>query len=131
MVDEEGLQPEPLLEMRFPKHKQFIPSATGLGLAFTINGFNSISMFIGAGLALWFSKARPKLHEQYTIPVSSGLIAGESLMGVVLALIFWLLNRQVVRVEKQPDAQLKTTGQVLLDIVTLGRYSRRRLKAPE
>jgi len=77
----------PLLEMKFPKHKKYIPSATGLGLAFTINGFNSISMFIGACLALWLSKSRPKLHEQYTIPVSSGLIAGESLMGVVIALI--------------------------------------------
>ena len=77
----------PLLEMKFPKHKKFIPSATGLGLAFTINGFNSISMFIGACIALWLSNSRPKLHEQYTIPVSSGLIAGESLMGVVIALI--------------------------------------------
>ena len=81
----------PLLEMKFPKQKKFIPSATGLGLAFTINGFNSISMFIGACVALWLSKAKPKLHEQYTIPVSSGLIAGESLMGVVLALwTVWL-----------------------------------------
>jgi OPT family oligopeptide transporter len=77
----------PLLEMRFPKQRKFIPSATGLGLAFTINGFNTISMFIGACLALWLSKAKPVLHEKYTIPVSSGLIAGESLMGVVLALI--------------------------------------------
>jgi uncharacterized oligopeptide transporter (OPT) family protein len=73
--------------MRFPKQRKFIPSATGLGLAFTINGFNTISMFIGACLALWLSKAKPVLHEKYTIPVSSGLIAGESLMGVVLALI--------------------------------------------
>jgi len=77
----------PLLETRFPKQKKFIPSATGLGLAFTINGFNSISMFLGACIALWLSKSRPKLHEAYTVPVSSGIIAGESLMGVVLALI--------------------------------------------
>ncbi|HUK62696.1 MAG TPA: OPT/YSL family transporter, partial [Dongiaceae bacterium] len=77
----------PLAEMRFPKQKRFIPSATGLGLAFTINGFNSISMFLGALLALWFSKWRPKLHEQYTIPVSSGIIAGESLMGVTIAFL--------------------------------------------
>lgn len=77
----------PLLELRFPKHKKFIPSATGLGLAFTINGFNSVSMFLGALLALWFAKWRPKLHEQYTIPVSSGIIAGESLMGVLIAFL--------------------------------------------
>ena len=83
----------PLLEMKFPKQKKFIPSATGLGLAFTINGFNSISMFIGACIALWLSKSRPKLHEQYTIPVSSGIIAGESLMGVLLALTTVLLSQ--------------------------------------
>jgi OPT family oligopeptide transporter len=82
----------PLLEMRFPKQKQFIPSATGLGLAFTINGFNTISMFIGACIALWLSHAKPKLHETYTVPVSSGIIAGESLMGVVIALITALPN---------------------------------------
>jgi OPT family oligopeptide transporter len=82
----------PLLEMRFPKQKKFIPSATGLGLAFTINGFNSISMFIGACLALWLSKRHAKLHEQYTVPVSSGIIAGESLMGVAIALMTALPN---------------------------------------
>ncbi len=82
----------PLLEMRFPHHKKYIPSATGLGLAFTINGFNSVSMFIGALFAVWFSRARPQLHEKYTVPVSSGIIAGESLLGVVLALITALPN---------------------------------------
>ena len=82
----------PLLEMRFPNQKKYIPSATGLGLAFTINGFNTISMFIGACIALWLAHAKPKVHEKYTVPVSSGLIAGESLMGVVLALITALPN---------------------------------------
>jgi OPT family oligopeptide transporter len=77
----------PLLEMKFPRAKKFIPSATGVGLAFTINGFNSISMFIGALAVLWFSKWRPKLHEEYTVPVSSGIIAGESLMGVLIAFL--------------------------------------------
>jgi uncharacterized oligopeptide transporter (OPT) family protein len=77
----------PLLEMWFPKQKKFIPAATGLGIAFTINGYNSIMMFLGAALALWFSKLRPKLHEEYTVPVSAGIIAGESMMGVVIALL--------------------------------------------
>lgn len=82
----------PLLEMRFPAHKKWIPSATGLGLAFTINGFNSVSMFVGACIALWLSRAKPAVHEKYTVPVSSGIIAGESLMGVVIALITALPN---------------------------------------
>jgi uncharacterized oligopeptide transporter (OPT) family protein len=77
----------PLLEMWFPKQKKFIPAPTGLGLAFTINGYNAVSMFIGACIALWLSKAKPKTHEEYTVPVSSGIIAGESLMGVLIALL--------------------------------------------
>ena len=82
----------PLLEMRFPKAKKFIPSATGIGLAFTINGFNSISMFIGSLLALYLASKHKALHEKYTVPVASGIIAGESLMGVAIALITALPN---------------------------------------
>ncbi|TMQ73359.1 MAG: OPT family oligopeptide transporter [Candidatus Eisenbacteria bacterium] len=77
----------PLLEMWFPKHKKWIPAPTGLGIAFTINGFNAIMMFLGSLIALGFSKARPELHEEYTVPVASGIIAGESLMGVAIALL--------------------------------------------
>jgi OPT family oligopeptide transporter len=77
----------PLLEMAFPKAKKYIPSPTGLGLAFTITGYYSVSMFIGALAALLLQKARPKLAEEYVVPVSSGIIAGESLMGVVIALL--------------------------------------------
>jgi OPT family oligopeptide transporter len=76
-----------VLEVLFPKHKKFIPSPTGLGLAFTINGFNSISMFIGALLAVALAKAKPKVAQDYVVPVSSGIIAGESLMGVTIALL--------------------------------------------
>jgi putative OPT family oligopeptide transporter len=77
----------PLLETWFPKHRKWIPSPVGLGIAFTINGFNSISMFIGALLALVISKLAPAIHKEYTVPVSSGIIAGESLMGVLIAIL--------------------------------------------
>ncbi len=77
----------PLLEKWFPKQKKWIPAPTGLGIAFTINGFNSVMMFIGALVALYLSKKKPAMHEEYTIPVSSGIIAGESLMGVLIALL--------------------------------------------
>ncbi len=77
----------PVLEMSFPKAKKFIPSATGLGLAFTINGFNVISMFIGSCLAMYMAKKHTETHKIYTIPVASGIIAGESLMGVTIAFL--------------------------------------------
>jgi len=75
----------PLLEIALPRWKKFIPSATGLGIAFTINGFNAISFFIGACLAALFKRAKPALAKEFTVPVSSGIIAGESLMGVAVA----------------------------------------------
>jgi putative OPT family oligopeptide transporter len=66
------------------RHRKWIPSAIGLGVAGVIPAFNSISMFVGALTAWLLAKWRPKIDEAYTIPVSSGLIAGESLMGVVI-----------------------------------------------
>ena len=76
-----------LLEEFAPKRwKPWIPSTTGLGIAGVIPAFNSIAMFAGALLAWLAAKASPKAAESYTVPVSSGLIAGESLMGVAIIL---------------------------------------------
>jgi OPT family oligopeptide transporter len=77
----------PLLERRFPKAADWIPSPTGLGLAMVIPFFNSLSMFIGALIALILEKKLPKISETYVVAVSSGIIAGESLMGIVVALL--------------------------------------------
>ncbi|HTU25933.1 MAG TPA: OPT family oligopeptide transporter [Pirellulales bacterium] len=70
-----------------PKYRRWIPSPTGLGIAGVVPAFNSLSMFAGAAIAWAVARAAPKLDEQYTIPVSSGLIAGESLMGVTVRLV--------------------------------------------
>ena len=75
------------LELWFPKHKKFIPSPVGLGIAFTITGYYSISMFIGALLTLGLQRWKPKMAEEYIVPVSSGIIAGESMLGVAIALL--------------------------------------------
>jgi uncharacterized oligopeptide transporter (OPT) family protein len=62
----------------------------------TINGYNSISMFIGACIALYLAHRHKQWHEKYTVPVSSGIIAGESLMGVAIALITALPNLMAI-----------------------------------
>jgi uncharacterized oligopeptide transporter (OPT) family protein len=77
----------PLLERALPNWKRFIPSPTGLGLAFTINGFNVIMMFLGSLSAILISRRWPKQAKEFIVPVSSGIIAGESLMGVAIALL--------------------------------------------
>jgi OPT family oligopeptide transporter len=82
----------PLLEAAYPKKKAFIPSAMGLGLALVIPAWNSMSMFVGAVMAwLWFKKNEEQA-ERYTVAVSSGLIAGESLMGVLVLLLGGVLG---------------------------------------
>jgi len=77
----------PLLELAVPKHKRWVPSAMGVGLALVIPCFNSISMFLGALIAWAFSRLHREAAERYTIPCASGLIAGESLLGVAIALL--------------------------------------------
>lgn len=74
-----------LAEEYSPKqYKKWIPSSTGLGIAGVIPAFNSVSMFLGSLIAFVVSQSSKKLDERYTIPVASGLIAGESLMGVAV-----------------------------------------------
>lgn len=68
------------------KVRRFIPSSMGIGLAMVIPFFNSLSMFIGAVIAMIIETRSPETGEKYIIPVASGIIAGESLMGIVVAL---------------------------------------------
>ena len=82
-----------LLEEYAPKKwKPWIPSTTGLGIAGVIPAFNSIAMFAGALIAWLVAKKAPQAGETYTVPVSSGLIAGESLMGVTIILSVEILK---------------------------------------
>ncbi len=77
----------PLLEMFLPvRIRPFVPSAMGLGLAFVIPFWNTLSLFVGALLAWMWMRAARKQATVYTVPIASGLIAGESLMGVLTAL---------------------------------------------
>lgn len=76
----------PALELMFPKKRKYIPSAMGLGLSMVIPFFNSLSMFIGGLIALIIERTNKPAADKYIIPVSSGIIAGESLMGVTIAL---------------------------------------------
>ena len=77
----------PMLELAIPKHRKYIPSAMGLGLAMVIPFWNSLSMFIGGAITLIMEKNWKALAEKYIIPASSGVIAGESIIGIVIALL--------------------------------------------
>jgi putative OPT family oligopeptide transporter len=78
----------PVLERMLPdRTRPFLPSAMGLGLAFVIPFYNTLSMFMGALMAWVFAKKAKEAASLYTIPVASGVIAGESLMGVLVSLL--------------------------------------------
>lgn len=71
-----------LVEKAAPKHlKAWLPSPSAIGLAMVVPFSNSFAMFVGATIAWVIAKKYAKL-EKYTVPVASGVIAGESLVGI-------------------------------------------------
>lgn len=77
----------PLLSMMFPKYQNYIPSAAGLGLAWTFNFDNGFNFFLGAVIGYLFTKLNQRKSEEYTFPVASGIIAGGGLMGAILVAV--------------------------------------------
>lgn len=78
----------PVLERALPaKLRPFVPSAMGLGLSFTIPFWNSLSFFVGGLIGWVLERKRPKLAEEYMIPTASGVVAGESLVGVGVTVV--------------------------------------------
>jgi uncharacterized oligopeptide transporter (OPT) family protein len=84
-----------LLPKVCPKHEKFLPSAAGLGLSWTFHWYYSLLFFLGAVIGYVLQKKAPKQSEEFTFPVASGIIAGGSLMGVIL--IFWENGPEMVR----------------------------------
>jgi uncharacterized oligopeptide transporter (OPT) family protein len=77
-----------LLEKLAPKRiVPYLPSPSGLGIAMVIPASNCVAMFLGAAIAAGLRRQSPAAAERYVVPVSSGLIAGESLMGIIVALL--------------------------------------------
>jgi putative OPT family oligopeptide transporter len=82
-----------VLEAILPRYRRFIPSATGLGLGFILPFQYPLSFFIGAAAVFIWRARRKESADRYVIPVSSGFIAGESIVGMVVV----VLNNFVLR----------------------------------
>jgi uncharacterized oligopeptide transporter (OPT) family protein len=76
-----------VVEKHAPKRVlAFVPSSASVGIAMVIPAANSIAMFVGATVAhVW--KQRFEKSSGLVVPIASGLIAGESLMGIVIAIL--------------------------------------------
>jgi putative OPT family oligopeptide transporter len=74
-----------IVEWLFPKGRRWLPSATGLGLGMLLPFATSVSFVIGAGIAWAFERIDKRKAERFVVPISSGVIAGESIVGVIVA----------------------------------------------
>ncbi|MFO0553064.1 MAG: OPT family oligopeptide transporter [Polyangiaceae bacterium] len=77
------------LEARLtPRWQRFLPSPSAFGIAMVLPAATSLTMALGAALGLL---AKRRYDEQTRTPVASGLIAGESVTSVVIALVRTIL----------------------------------------
>jgi uncharacterized oligopeptide transporter (OPT) family protein len=74
-------------EKLLPRARRFLPSATGFGMGFVFQGYSSVAFFAGALLLALYRRLAPADAEERGIAIASGLIAGESLVGIAVALL--------------------------------------------
>lgn len=82
-----------ILEIFLPnKWSRMVPSASSIGLAFVIPASICIAMFFGAVIRVIFEKIFPSSGKRNTLILSSGLVAGEGIAGVVLAIHSFIIS---------------------------------------
>jgi uncharacterized oligopeptide transporter (OPT) family protein len=74
-----------VVERFAPKARAWLPSATGLGLGLILPFSTAVSFVLGGVLAWIYERVDARQAERFVIPISSGLIAGESIVGVLVA----------------------------------------------
>jgi OPT family oligopeptide transporter len=75
-----------------PPKRRFVPNPASIGLALVIPAYYSVSVFLGA-LLLWFGQRHAAgFTKRFGIVIAAGLIAGESLVGVLFAIARLLGN---------------------------------------
>lgn len=68
-----------------PRLRRVLPSASAIGLALVVPFSNSLAIFLGAVLAELVRRRCPR-WESFTVPVASGVIAGESLVAIAITI---------------------------------------------
>jgi uncharacterized oligopeptide transporter (OPT) family protein len=77
----------PLLEHLWPKARPWLPSAMGIGLGWVVFFSNALSFAIGALIAWLWGRIHASSQDSFNVPIASGLIAGESLLKALLAML--------------------------------------------
>jgi putative OPT family oligopeptide transporter len=75
---------------RIQKIAPFLPSPVALGIAFLVPSYYAWGIFLGALIAWAVGKRRPETTEKYATSLASGLIAGEGILMVLVAVLLIL-----------------------------------------
>ncbi len=77
----------PLLEHIVPRARAWLPSATGLGLGWVVPFSVPLSFALGAAIVPIWGRFSKETQQSYSVPIASGLIAGESMARAILAML--------------------------------------------
>jgi uncharacterized oligopeptide transporter (OPT) family protein len=66
---------------------QWVPSPTGVGIGMLVPFAVIVVMFLGGVVDRIWQRRNAGTHERYSIPLASGLIAGEAIVAVVIPLL--------------------------------------------
>ena len=67
--------------------RKYLPSGLAFGIAFIVPAYYSVAMFLGAMIFLAWKRRNPSGAEKLGFSIASGLIAGEGLMGIIVAVL--------------------------------------------
>ncbi|MBX3323251.1 MAG: OPT/YSL family transporter [Phycisphaeraceae bacterium] len=82
----------PIVRKIFPKAAPYTPSALAMGIAFIVPPAYPVMMFLGSMVLVVWRKLRPVQCKALVFAVASGLIAGEGVMNVIVAV--WSLAKE-------------------------------------
>ncbi len=76
-----------VLEKTLPKKaRTWVPSPAAVGIAIVVPAYYAISMFLGGVIGAVAEKVNPAWAKRFVVIIGAGLIAGESVVGVAIAI---------------------------------------------
>lgn len=76
-----------LLTLLAEKWPDYVPSPSAMGIGMLITAAVLLTFILGGVAQLIWAKVSPKTEKAYRVPLASGLIAGEAIIAVVLAIL--------------------------------------------
>ncbi len=77
----------PIVAHLHPTWRGFLPSAVAFGIGLYLSPYWTIPRFLGAVIQVLWQRFAPVSHNRYMIVVASGLVLGEGVLAIIVALM--------------------------------------------